>query len=103
MILGPLDAVPLGEGRTFDVEGTVIAVFRTRHGCVHATAGSCPHRGGPLADGILGGTTVVCPLHGLAFDVATGEAIGNACGPIATYPISVSEERQLLLQIAGDP
>lgn len=89
MILGTLDAIPPGEGRTFEVRGNTIAVFRTREGCLYATEAICPHRGGPLADGILGGTTVICPLHGLAFDASSGAPIGHDCGVIATYPIEL--------------
>ena len=45
----------------FDVEGHRIAVFRTRAGTVRAVANRCPHKNGPLADGMLAGDAVVCP------------------------------------------
>ena len=62
LTLGPLSAIPPGEGRNFVSLGEKIAVFRTRGGEVFAVQAECPHRGGPLADGLLGGTTLICPL-----------------------------------------
>ena len=54
--LGPVDEIPLGEGRTFDVDGEQVAVFRLRDGSVCAVGAVCPHRGGPLADGQIDGS-----------------------------------------------
>jgi nitrite reductase (NADH) small subunit len=64
--------VPLLEGRSVTVGGRRIAVFRTPEG-LRAIDGACPHAGGPLADGIVADRCVTCPLHGLRFDLATGE------------------------------
>jgi nitrite reductase (NADH) small subunit len=97
--LGPLARVPVGEGRTFEVDGVAIAVFHTRAGAVFATQASCPHRGGPLADGLVGPSTVVCPLHAYRFELGTGGALGHDCGALATYPVRVSEEGELLVEL----
>jgi nitrite reductase (NADH) small subunit len=70
--LGPLEQIPLGEGRAFDVQGRQVAVFRLRNGQLHAVSAVCPHRGGPLADGQVDGTIVLCPLHLNAFRLADG-------------------------------
>ena len=69
--LGPLDRIPVGEARVFRVDGKDVAVFRCRSGEVFATSAECPHRGGPLADGLVGGHSVICPMHGFAFDLRT--------------------------------
>ncbi len=82
--LGPLERIPLGEGRTFHLGLRNVAVFRTRAG-VFATDAMCPHRGGRLADGLVGDGKVICPLHGYKFALATGEALGNACTALATH------------------
>ena len=95
--VGSLDAIPLGEGRTCVVGGVEVAVFRTREGEVHAVQARCPHRGGPLADGLVGGGSVVCPLHARRFDLRTGESIGDRCPALATYRVEVTQERRLLL------
>ena len=88
--LGSLDQIPLGEGRVFRVAGRDVAVFRCRSGQVFATSARCPHRGGPLADGLVGDGAVICPLHGFAFDLRTGEAKGHACERLTTYRLEVS-------------
>jgi nitrite reductase (NADH) small subunit len=95
--LGSVDLVPLGEGRNFDLGDERVAVFRTRDGQVFATQAICPHAGGPLADGIVGGNTVVCPLHARRFDLATGECRTDDCRSIATYPIVVRDGVLFLL------
>lgn len=96
--LGSLSVIPPGEGRVFSVAGQKIAVFRTRAGGVYATQADCPHRGGPLEVGLLGGTTLICPLHSWKFDLVTGEALFGECG-LKTYPVRVDDSDQILLQI----
>jgi nitrite reductase (NADH) small subunit len=86
-----LDAIPPGEGRTFGIMGEKLAIFRTREGRVFAVQAECPHRGGPLADGLVGGTTVVCPLHGWKFDLSTGDPIMGECG-LNKYPVRVGDD-----------
>ena len=97
--LGPLTQIPLGEGRNFEVSGTEIAVFHTRQG-VYATQAACPHRQGPLADGLVGGTTLICPFHAWKFDLKTGEALMGQCG-LQTYPVRVTESGDLRLMMTG--
>jgi len=94
--LGPLTNVPLGEGRVFPVDGQSVAVFRTRAGQVYAVQAECPHRGGPLADGLVGGSTLICPLHGWKFDLTTGKALFGECG-LKTFPVRVDESQQVIL------
>lgn len=78
--LGPLAEIPVGEGRCYAVDGQQVAVFRLRSGEVHATQATCPHRGGPLADGQLDDRVVVCPLHAFAFVLTTGRRVGDEDG-----------------------
>lgn len=96
LIVGPLDAIPAGEGRTFSAYGERIAIFRTRANRVFAVQAECPHRGGPLADGLMGGTTVICPLHSWKFDLSTGEAVAGDCG-LKTFPVRLNENGQIVL------
>lgn len=83
--LGSIGRIPPGEGRTFLVGGVEVSVFRGRDGGIFATQAKCPHRDGPLADGIVGGGVVICPLHAYKFRLSTGAAIGHNCGDLATY------------------
>lgn len=94
--LGPLSRIPLGEGRNFQIEHTIIAVFRTRSGNVFATQAICPHKKGPLADGIIGENDVICPLHAYKFSLKSGASIGNTCEALKTYPVSISDNGDIL-------
>lgn len=94
-MLGPIDKIPPGEGRVYSVNGENVAVFRTRSGALYATQAACPHRGGPLADGLIGGTTLICPLHAWKFDLTTGASLFGDCG-IRTFRVHV-EAGQIVL------
>jgi nitrite reductase (NADH) small subunit len=96
--IGSLEAIPPGEGRNFELAGKRIAVFRTRANTVYAVQPECPHRGGPLADGLVGGTTVICPLHAWKFDLSTGAPLLGECA-LTTYPVRVDEHGQILLSL----
>jgi len=98
MTIAPLTAIPPGEGRTFEITGQRIAVFHTRAGQVFATQAECPHKGGPLADGLVGGATVICPLHSWKFDLATGKTQADGC-ELKTYPVTVDEKGRIVLTI----
>ena len=97
--LGPLERIPLGEGRRISVGHIPVAVFRTRTGEVYATQALCPHRAGPLADGIIGGGELHCPLHLYKFDLKTGEPIGNECKALKTYAIDIDDSGNLSVTI----
>ncbi len=88
--LGLLGQIPPGEGRNFEVQGRRVAA-----------QAECPHRVGPLADGLLGGTTLVCPLHAWKFDLRTGEALYGNCG-ITTFPVRLSESGEVFLTLPAE-
>jgi nitrite reductase (NADH) small subunit len=71
--LGSVEKVPKGQGFCFIVDGREIAVFRQRDGKLFATQNRCPHKQGPLSEGIIGAGKVICPLHSHKFDLCTGE------------------------------
>ena len=96
--LGPVDQIPAGEGRVFPVGGLDIAVFRTRSGEVYAVQAECPHRQGPLADGLVGGTVVMCPFHARKFDLTTGAGLQNDCS-LQTYPVRLDAGGELWLTV----
>jgi nitrite reductase (NADH) small subunit len=90
-----LSDIPPGEGRRFEIAGRHVAVFHMRSGEVFATQAECPHRGGPLADGLVGGTTLICPLHERSYDLRTGAGIGNEeC--LTVYPARAEAGRILV-------
>jgi len=86
-----VDNVPPREGRVVRLGTTQIAVFNTEQGFM-AVENRCPHGGGPLADGIVGGTTVTCPLHNWRVCLKSGEVTkGCADGapPVRTFAVEV--------------
>ncbi len=97
--LGPVDRIPIGEGREFEVEGELIAVFRARDGGVFGTQARCPHRDGHLADGVIGKGLVICPLHAFKFELATGMPVGNDCPKLKTYQVRINEEGEIVLSL----
>jgi nitrite reductase (NADH) small subunit len=97
--IGSINQIPLGEGRNFVVDQQEVAVFRTHAGDIYATQASCPHRGGPLADGLLGGPAIVCPLHDRTFDLRSGEEVGNPCVSLKTYPVTLVDDDKILISI----
>ena len=101
--LGPIEQVPVGEGRTFQLGRMEVAVFRGRDGKVLATQALCPHRQGLLADGLTGNNRVVCPLHSYKFSLLTGQPIGNDCEALQTYEVSLNEAGEILLVLKQQP
>ena len=97
--LGRVAKIPRGEGRVFQVDGQFIAVFHTRDSNVFATEATCPHKGGPLADGLVGAQKVICPLHSFVFDLGSGQAAGNGCRALKTYPVMVNEQGDILVGV----
>ena len=69
--------LPIGAAKIVAARGKVIALFNVG-GTVHAVENTCPHRGGPLGEGVLNGTVVTCPWHGWEFDVCTGLSPRNS-------------------------
>ena len=76
LAVGRAADVPYLEGRRVTVAGVGVAVFRTERGFA-AIGGACPHRAGPLSDGIVSERCVTCPLHNWRIDLETGEVVSG--------------------------
>ena len=94
--IGNIDDIPLRGARKVKTRSGCIAVFRTGETEVFATANSCPHKGGPLDEGIVHDRKVTCPLHNWVFDLETGQALGADEGRIETYAARVEAGRVLI-------
>ena len=70
--LGSTSRIPVGQGRCYVVGAEEIAMFRQRDGRLFATQNRCPHRQGPLSEGVMGGGHVICPLHAHRFNLENG-------------------------------
>ena len=89
--LGPIEHIPLRGARTLAVPGgEEIAIFRTGDDRIYALVNRCPHKGGPLSQGIVHGDKVACPLHNWNISLATGEAQGPDKGCTPTLPVRIA-------------
>lgn len=94
------DQIPPREGRSVTIDGVEIAIFNLG-GRFLAVDNACPHRGGPLCDGIVSGAAVVCPLHGYKLCLETGKMLKPDLELRAeTYPVRV-EDGIVLIQLAS--
>jgi len=95
--VGALDEVPWLGSRTVTTPAGTIAVFRTKDDEVFALEDRCPHKAGPLSQGIVHGHHVTCPLHNWLIDLRTGRAVAPDQGCAPTIPVQVLQDRILLL------
>lgn len=93
------DIPPLGS-RVISIESEDIAIFRTSDDQVFAIKDQCPHKQGPLSQGIVHGATVTCPLHNWKIDLTTGHALGPDEGCTNTYAVTV-ENGQVLIDLSN--
>lgn len=99
--IGTLEDIPTRGARRVVSGEVVIAVFRTSENEVYALEDSCPHKGGPLSQGIVHDCKVTCPLHNWVLDLKTGEAVGPDDGRAKVYPVRF-EQGEIFLEIAED-
>lgn len=83
-----LDDLASGRSKQVTVNGRVIALFNV-DGKFYAIHNSCPHEGGPLANGRLKGYVVACPWHDLAFDVRNGQGTDGGGYCVGSYEVRV--------------
>jgi nitrite reductase (NADH) small subunit len=97
--VGGVADIPRRGARRVATPGGDIAVFRTGDDAVFALRDQCPHKKGPLSQGIVHGRSVTCPLHAWNIDLATGQPTGadagKGCAP--TVPVRVEAGRILIL------
>ena len=89
--IASLEDIPRRGARVLRTDTMDIAVFRTATDQVFALRDQCPHKGGPLSQGIVHGETVTCPLHNWRIDLASGVAQGPDEGCAHSYPIKVED------------
>ena len=99
--IGPVNQIEPGMAATLPVTGgEEIAVFHTLRGEVYALVNKCPHKHGPLSQGIVHGDSVSCPLHNWRISLRTGQALGGDEGCTPAIPVKVDAGRIYLLREA---
>lgn len=96
-----LDQIPRLGARVVQTDTMNIAVFRTASDAVFALKDECPHRRGPLSQGIVHGDSVTCPLHNWTIDLATGEALGPDRGCTHRLETRIVDDVVYLRSLAG--
>lgn len=94
--VGSIDDIPLRGSRIVKTAIGCVALFRTDTAEVFATSDRCPHKGGPLSDGIVHDKSVTCPLHNWVFSLESGEAQGADEGKIDTFSVRVEKGRIMM-------
>ncbi len=94
--IAALEDIPARGARVVKTSLGCVAVFRTAADEVFALSNACPHKAGPLSEGIVHGKSVTCPLHNWVISLETGEAQGADEGRVDTYPARVEAGRILL-------
>ncbi len=97
--IGNVNDIPVAGARVVTLPGCRIAVFRTEDNQIFALEDRCPHRGGPISQGIVHGKKVTCPLHNLVINLADGEASEDGCAPVGAIAAQVGESGEVLLNI----
>ncbi|KEO51520.1 nitrite reductase small subunit NirD [Thioclava pacifica] len=94
--IGPLSEIPRQGSRRVLWGKTKIAVFRMSDDRVYALEDKCPHKNGPLSEGIVHDGCVTCPLHNWVISLETGSAQGADEGRTRTFPVRIEDETVLI-------
>ncbi len=100
--VGAVADIPRQGARIVTMPGGNVAVFRSSDDEIFAIEDRCPHKGGPLSQGIMHGSEVTCPLHNWTIDLRSGNAAAPDVGCVKTIPVRLEGDRiALLLPKAG--
>ena len=97
--IGTLDDIPREGARCVKNGDMTIAIFRTAKDDVFALEDKCPHKNGPLSQGIVHDGCVTCPLHNWVISLETGAAQGADEGRTAAFPVRL-EDGQILIDLS---
>ena len=100
--VGVINDIPKLGARVINMPDGDIAVFRTADDEIFALRDKCPHKGGPLSQGIVHGKRVACPLHDWKIHLDSGDAVAPDEGCAASYPIRMEGETIYLSRFPGE-
>jgi len=91
--VGLVSDIPQLGARVINTEKGDIAIFRTASDKIFALRDKCPHKGGPLSQGIIHGEKVTCPLHNWNLSLDSGTAVAPDEGCAASYPVKIDGDK----------
>ena len=99
--VGAIEDIPKLGARVVKTSSGDIGVFRTADDEIFALRDECPHKGGPLSQGIVHGKKVTCPLHNWNIQLDSGDAVAPDEGCAARYPIKIESGKVFLSTVSG--
>ena len=93
-----VDDIPALGSRVVKTAAGSIAIFKVHNDQIFAVHDECPHKGGPLSQGIVHGTTVTCPLHAWNINLADGNACAPDNGCVKTFTTHIENGKVFLLR-----
>lgn len=99
--VGTINDIPAQGARVIRTDKGDIAIFRTQEGEIFALRDKCPHKGGPLSQGIVHGKKVACPMHNWNINLDSGIAVAPDEGCAATYPVKINGD-SIMLSLTPD-
>jgi len=100
--VGVLDNIPRQGSRVVKTDAGEIVLFRSVDDQVFALNNRCPHKGGPLAEGIVHGTRVTCPLHNWVIDLESGSAVAPDTGCAHRHEVRLAHDVVFIEVEAGE-
>ncbi|RCW71884.1 nitrite reductase small subunit NirD [Saliterribacillus persicus] len=91
VFIGKVDEMPLRLGKTIVIDDKEIAVFKLANGDIRAIQNRCPHKGGVLAEGMVSGEHVFCPMHDWKISIVDGQVQAPDEGCVETYKVEVDQ------------
>ena len=95
--VGAINDIPIHGARRIITKDFPIGIFKTQEGKIFAIIDECPHKKGPLTEGIIHGNAIACPLHNWSISLETGEALGADAGKGCTHTIPLKIENNRIL------
>lgn len=89
--IGKVEEIPKQGARVVETSKGDIGIFRTAEDDIFALRDRCPHKQGPLSQGIVHGRRVTCPLHNWNIELESGEAVAPDEGCAANFPVKVED------------
>jgi nitrite reductase (NADH) small subunit len=99
LLIGSITDIPRRGARCVETPQGKIGVFRTMEDRIFAMEDYCPHKGGPLSQGMVHGAAVTCPLHNWVISLETGKALGADEGSVRTIPVKI-DGQQIFIALA---